>query len=79
MAKVIFSITDAQATALRLVRDQPDSAYRIDERCKTSLRQRGLIEQGKGDNWRDYKLTPDGRAVLSLVERLAILPGASKG
>jgi DNA-binding MarR family transcriptional regulator len=72
MAKVVFSITDAQVAALRRLAKDPDSTYSIDPRCVTGLEQRGLIETPQGKRYMHHVLTPVGKAALRLVEMLAM-------
>ncbi len=71
MARVIFSLTDAQAAALTALRN--DDSLTCDVRVLASLLKRGLAS---GDVAAPT-LTPLGIAAASLVERLAISAGTS--
>ena len=75
MAKVLFSITDAQLRCLEQLRVVPVDLADTDQRTLTGLRRRGLVERAEGSD----TLTAQGQAVLSLCERLAITSGKKSG
>jgi hypothetical protein len=68
MAKVLFSITDAQLACLEQLRAGAEVPAQADKRTLTGLRRRKLTVEESG---RDV-LTAQGLAVLDLCEKLAI-------
>ena len=80
MAKVVFSLTDAQVELLaRLHRGEP-LRYFEDPRTLTGLEKRGLIVNGEPGAYRSqsWTLSPAGKSAIALCERLAILPANSE-
>jgi len=78
MARVLFSLTDAQLLCLEKLRGGATQLWPdVDQRTLTGLVRRSLIAQ-EGDA-RRHSLTPQGIAVLALCERLAISAAKPKG
>jgi hypothetical protein len=76
VAKVLFSITDAQLRGLHALQRGGEQLAGIDRRTLTGLRRRQLIQGAEAG--RDV-LTPAGEAAVTLCERLAIPAGTPKG
>ena len=77
MAKVLFSITDAQLRCLQALTPGAQAVGKVDKRTLTGLRKHGFIAQG--DDAGRHVLTPQGAALLALCELLAISSGKSRG
>ncbi len=73
MARVIFSLTDAQAAALTAIR--AGLSFRCDPRVWSGLVKRGLASGHSAAP----TLTPAGTAAASLAEMLAIPATTSRG
>ena len=76
VAKVVFSLTDAQRDFVLAVNAGHDGLGRFDSRVSRSLLSRGIVRQGAERH--DYRLTPLGRIVLALCEMLATPEGAKR-
>lgn len=76
MAKVVFSLTDAQVKLLATI-GREGRCHRSDARTFTSLRKVGLIEPVEKETyrprWGKWRLTPAGKSAIALCERLANL------
>jgi len=73
VAKVVFSLTDAQRDFVLAVNAGHGGLHRFDSRVSRSLVSRGIVRQRA--DWLDYKLTPLGKIVVALCERLAMPEG----
>jgi hypothetical protein len=77
MAKVVFSLTDAQRDFLLAVKAGSDDLHRFDSRIPASLQSRGIVQ--RANDRRDYTLTPLGKIVVVLCKRLATSEGMGRG
>jgi len=75
VAKVLFSITDAQLACLKALQAGGGELADADARTVTGLMRRKLIAQANDE--RRHSLTPQGSAVIALCEMLAIPAGKS--